>query len=80
MVLCSWDEAGPCAQGSPFLGLADAGETQPKAFMSFYLKDIPSLHFLPKGSPHTPGPMEAPSLHSRSDTPAVSLGFGHQLY
>lgn len=57
MVLCSWDETGPCAQG-----LTDAG-TQPKAIMSVYLKDIPSFHFLPKGSPHTPRPMEAPSLH-----------------
>lgn len=47
VVVCSWDEAGPCAQRSPFLGLTDAGGTQLSAIV-YILKTFPAFSSFPR--------------------------------
>lgn len=55
--LSSGDKAGPCARGSLFLGHSDAGGTQLKAIMSFYLKNIlPAFSSFPRDLPTLPDP------------------------
>lgn len=56
VVLCSWDEAGPCAQGSPFLGLADAGGHSPKPSCLSILKTFPAFISFPRDLPTLPDP------------------------